>query len=98
MSAHRVPQKKQTPLEVANFIGEDNAAKLIEALLAGQSGDGIGADEADELGDEIGAVDIADDAAETPAPTDRSEAASEPPAAKPASEAPPVVAAAAVGA
>ena len=39
---------KMTPLKAAQHIGEENAAKLIEALLAGLSGEGIGDDEEDE--------------------------------------------------
>ena len=61
-------QAKKTPLESALQIGEEDAAKLIEALLAGKSGDDIGKSADDDL------LDIGDGSGdeETPAPTDRS--------------------------
>jgi len=37
-----INEAKMTPIMAARHIGEDNAAKLIEALLAGLSGDDIG--------------------------------------------------------
>jgi len=40
-----INEKKMTPLMAARHIGEENAAKLIEALLAGLSGDDIGKEE-----------------------------------------------------
>jgi len=73
--------KKQTPLDAAKFIGEENAVKLIEALLAGESGEGIGADEAEELGDEMGAVDIGDEAPGSRAESERGAATAKEPAA-----------------
>ena len=61
-------QAKKTPLESAVQIGEENAAKLIEALLAGKSGDDIGKSSAD---DEL--LDIGDGSGDDEAPpTDRS--------------------------
>ena len=61
------PQAKKTPHESALQIGEENAAKLIEALLDGKSGDDIGKGEDDllDIGDGSGDE-------ETPAPSDRS--------------------------
>jgi hypothetical protein len=41
-------QKEMTPLMVAKKIGEDDAARLIEALLAGLSGDDIRGKDDDE--------------------------------------------------
>ena len=47
-----VKNKRQlTPLDVAENIGEAKAVKLLKALAAGQSGDGIGASDASD-GDE----------------------------------------------
>ena len=49
--------KGQTPLDAANLIGEEDAAALITALLAGKSGDGIGDSmETDETAQAMGAV------------------------------------------
>jgi len=87
-----IDEKKMTPKDVAIKIGEDDSAALIDALLAGLSGDEIG------LGRDL---DLADDddmpaatpregedtPAATPAATPREEAATAPAAAGPPAEA-----------
>ena len=47
-----INEKKMTPLQAAKHIGEVDAAKLIEALLAGLSGDDIGKDNAESDDDD----------------------------------------------
>jgi hypothetical protein len=47
-SLEKENKQKLTPLQMAQQINEENAAALIEALLAGKTGDEIGAGEDDE--------------------------------------------------
>ena len=44
----KINEKKMTPLMAAKHIGETDAAALIEALLAGLSGEGIGKNDDDD--------------------------------------------------
>ena len=72
VSLDKENQEKLTPLQMAQQINEENAAALIEALLAGKSGDDIGAgegegEEAGEAGSELAAA-PAVGAAASPAP------------------------------
>ena len=47
-SLEKANQQQLTPLQMAQKINEENAAALIEALLAGKTGDEIGAGEGEE--------------------------------------------------
>lgn len=74
--------QKRTPLAVAQHIGEDDAALVIETLLAGKNADHIGLGKDMDLSDDDEVVD------EPPPPSTRSDVSTKPTAsdAKPNAE------------